>query len=133
VIGVEPELASDASASFHQGHLVSFGAEQVTQTIADGLRTQSVGPINFEHIRQYVDDIVTVTEDEIFEAMRRLAANPRTVAEPSGAVAVAGFLFRKDKLPRARVNAAIISGGNIEPQMLERLRAGADVAELRGA
>src|SRR5262249_41444506 len=59
VIGVEPELASDASASFHQGHLVSFGAEQVTQTIADGLRTQSVGPINFEHIRQYVDDIVT--------------------------------------------------------------------------
>jgi len=133
VIGVEPELASDASASFHNGQLVSFGAEQVTQTIADGLRTQSVGPINFEHIREYVDDIVTVSEDEILEAMRRLAANPRTVAEPSGAVAVAGFLFRKDKLPRAKLNVAIISGGNIEPQMLERLRAGADVAELREA
>lgn len=133
VIGVEPELASDASASFRQGHLVSFGPEQVTQTIADGLRTQSVGPINFEHIRAYVDDIVTVSEDEIFEALRRLAANPQTVAEPSGAVSVAGFLFRKDKLPRSRVNVAIISGGNIEPQMLERLRAGANVAELRGA
>jgi threonine dehydratase len=133
IIGVEPELASDASASFHQGHLVSFSAEQVTQTIADGLRTQSVGPINFEHIRAYVDDIVTVSEEEIFDAMRRLADNPRTVAEPSGAVAVAGFLFRKNKLPRTKVNVAIISGGNIEPQMLERVRAGADVAELRGA
>jgi len=133
VIGVEPELASDASASFHQGHLVSFGADQVTQTIADGLRTQSVGPINFEHIRAYVDEIVTVSEEEIFEAMRRLAANPRTVAEPSGAVAVAGFLFRGGELPPSRVNVAIISGGNIEPHMLERLRAGAGVAELRGA
>jgi len=133
VIGVEPELASDASASFHQGQLVSFGADQVTQTIADGLRTQSVGPINFEHIRAYVDEIVTVSEEEIFEAMRRLAANPRTVAEPSGAVAVAGFLFRGGELPPSRVNVAIISGGNIEPHMLERLRAGAGVAELRGA
>jgi len=133
VIGVEPELASDASASFHQGQLVSFGADQVTQTIADGLRTQSVGPINFEHIRAYVDEIVTVSEEEIFEAMRRLAANPRTVAEPSGAVAVAGFLFRAGELPPSRVNVAIISGGNIEPHMLERLRAGAGVAELRGA
>jgi threonine dehydratase len=133
VIGVEPELASDASASFHQGHLVSFGAEQVTQTIADGLRTQSVGPINFEHIRAYVDDIVTVTEEEIFEALRRLAANPKTVAEPSGAVSVAGFLFRKDKLPRSKVNVAIISGGNIEPQMLQQLRSGVGPAEFRRA
>ena len=131
VIGVEPELAADASASFHQEQLVSFPAEQVTQTIADGLRTQSVGSINFEHIRAYVDDIVTVSEEEIYEALRRLAANPRTVAEPSGAVSVAGFLFRKDRLPQSRMNVAVISGGNIEPAMLERLRGGAEVAGSR--
>ena len=131
VIGVEPALAADASASFHQGHLVSFGAEQVTQTIADGLRTQSVGPINFEHMRAYVDDIVTVSEEEILEATRRLAAHPQTVAEPSGAVAVAGFLFRKRQLPATRLNVAVISGGNIEPDMLERLRAGTAIEEMR--
>jgi threonine dehydratase len=131
IIGVEPALAADASASFHEERLVSFPAEQVTQTIADGLRTQSVGPINFEHIRAYVDDIVTVSEDEIYEALRRLAANPRTVAEPSGAVSVAGFLFRRDRLPPTRLNVAVISGGNIEPSMLERLRGGAEVAESR--
>src|SRR5450755_4388379 len=51
IIGVEPELAGDARASLHSGHIVSFAAEQVTQTLADGLRTQSIGEVNFEHIR----------------------------------------------------------------------------------
>jgi len=122
VIGVEPELAADAAASLKSDHLVSFPAEQVTQTIADGLRTQSVGPINLEHMRAYVDDIVTVSELEIREAMRRLAAHPKTVAEPSGAVAVAGFLFRQQQIPRRQFNVAVISGGNIEPSMLAELR-----------
>jgi len=93
VIGVEPALAADAQASFRAGQIVNLPAEEVTQTMADGLRTQSIGPINFEHIRNFVDDIVTVSEEEIREAMRSLAANPKTIAEPSGAVAVAGFLF----------------------------------------
>jgi threonine dehydratase len=122
VIGVEPELAADAQASLRADHVVNFPAEQVTQTIADGLRTQSIGAINFEHIEKYVDDIVTVSEDEIREAMRRLAANPKTVAEPSGAVAVAGFLFRGDQLPRATTHVAVVSGGNIDPAMLEDIR-----------
>jgi len=122
VIGVEPELAADAQASLRSGKIVTFPAEQVTRTIADGLRTQSIGPINFEHIRKYVDDIVTVTEDEIRHAMRVLAANPDTIAEPSGAVATAGFLFRQDQLPKVTANVAIISGGNIEPKMLQELR-----------
>src|SRR5579872_2520682 len=65
VIGVEPEVAADAQASLRQGKIVQFPAEQVSRTLADGLRTQSIGPINFEHIRAYVDDIITVTEDEI--------------------------------------------------------------------
>src|SRR5437879_5122389 len=92
VIGVEPELAADAQASLRSGQIVQFPAEQVSRTLADGLRTQSIGPINFEHIRRYVDDIITVTEDEIRQAMRYLCANPDTIAEPSGAVSIAGFL-----------------------------------------
>jgi threonine dehydratase len=122
VIGVEPELAGDAQASLRAGKIVHFPADEVSRTIADGLRTQSIGAINFEHIRRYVDDIVTVSEEEICQAVRLLAANPATVAEPSGAVAVAGFLFRGDQLPRTKLNVAIISGGNIDPQMLEEIR-----------
>ena len=124
VIGVEPELAADAQASLRAGKIVQFPADEVVRTIADGLRTQSIGPINFEHIRRYVDDIIAVTEDEIREAVRLLAANPQTVAEPSGAVAVAGFLFRREHLPATKVNVAIISGGNIDPKMLEEFRRG---------
>jgi len=122
VIGVEPELAADAHASLHEGQIVQFAAEQVSQTIADGLRTQGVGPINFEHIRQYVDDIVTVTEDDIRQAMRTLAENPKTVAEPSGAVSVAAFLFHEDQLPKTKINVAVISGGNVDPRLLEEVR-----------
>ena len=122
VFGVEPELAADAQASLRSGKIVQFPAEQVTRTIADGLRTQSIGPINFEHMQCFVDGIVTVTEDEIHQTLKLLADNPDTVAEPSGAVATAGFLFRADQLPRTKLNVAIISGGNIEPQMLEDLR-----------
>ncbi len=124
VVGVEPELAGDAQASFRAGKIVQFPAEQVSSTIADGLRTQSIGPINFEHIRRYVDDIVAVSEEEIREAVRLLAANPDTLAEPSGAVAVAAFLFHRDQLPDTKLNVAIISGGNIDPKMLEDLRRG---------
>jgi threonine dehydratase len=124
VIGVEPELAGDAQASLRAGKIIQFPAGEVSQTIADGLRTQSIGPINFEHIRQYVDDIVTVSEKEIREAVRLLALNSATVAEPSGAVAVAGFLFRRDQLPKTNLNVAIISGGNIDPKMLEEFRQG---------
>jgi threonine dehydratase len=124
VIGVEPQLAGDAQASLRAGKIVEFPASEVSRTLADGLRTQSIGSINFEHIRLYVDDIVTITEDEIREAVRLLASNPATVAEPSGAVAVGAFLFRRDQLPKTNLNVAILSGGNIDPTMLEQLRRG---------
>ena len=122
VIGVEPELAADAQVSLRSGKIVAFPAEQVSRTLADGLRTQSIGDINFEHIRKYVDDIITVTEEEIRQAMKYLSANPDTVAEPSGAVSVAGFILHASELPRTKLNVAIISGGNIEPSMLKDLR-----------
>jgi len=124
VIGVEPELACDAQASLHAGKIVEFPAAEVSRTIADGLRTQSIGALNFEHMRRYVDEIITVSEDEICQAARLLAAQPNTVAEPSGAVAVAGFLFHGDELPGTKLNVAIISGGNIDPKMLEEFRRG---------
>ena len=121
VIGVEPELAADAQASLRAGKIIQWPAEQVSRTLADGLRTQSIGPINFDHIRAYVDDIITITEAEIRQAMKYLNSNPDTIAEPSGAVSVAGFLFHSNELPQTKLNVAIISGGNIEPHMLEEL------------
>jgi threonine dehydratase len=121
VIGAEPEVAADARASLKAGKIVELPAEEVTRTLADGLRTQSIGLINFEHIKRYVDDIVPVSEKEIREAMQLLSQNPKTVAEPSGAVAVAAFLFHESELPSTRNNVAVISGGNIEPQMLAEM------------
>ena len=117
VIGVEPEFAADARDSFRTGHLVRWTAEQITRTLADGLRTQSLGDITFAHIQRFVDDIVTVTEDEIREAVRRLSVNPKLAAEPSGAVAVAAFLFHRNELPQTTRNVAVISGGNIDPAL----------------
>ncbi len=121
VIGVEPELAADAQVSLRAGRVVEFPAEQVSRTVADGLRTQSVGEMNFEHIRRYVDDIVTVSEREILDAMRLLALNAKLIAEPSGAVTFAAFLFHADQLPRTQRNVAVISGGNAEPELLAKL------------
>jgi len=121
VIGVEPELAADGLASIRAGHVVSWTAEQTTATIADGLRTQSVGEISFAHIREFVDGIVTVSDHEIRQAMRLLAPNPRLVAEPSGAVTVAAFLFHRSELPPTHISVAVISGGNVEPRMLAEI------------
>ena len=123
VIGVEPELAADAQASLRAGEIVKFPPEQVLQTCADGLRAQYVGTMTFEHIHRFVDDIVTVTEDEIMQAVRVLAANPKTVAEPSGAVATAAWLFHREQLPASNHTVAVISGGNIDPDLLQRIRA----------
>ena len=118
VVGVEPELANDAQQSFRKGEIVELTAERVSSTLADGLRTQSVGPINFEHIRSFVDDMVTVTEDEIRAAMRQMMLNVRLVAEPSGAVTFAAWLFHRDRLPEATKTVAVVSGGNVDPQLL---------------
>jgi len=96
VVGVEPEVASDARASLRAGEIVTLPAERVAATAADGLRAMYVGTLTFEHIRHYVDDIVTVSEDEISEAVRILAQNPKTVAEPSGATATC---CRRQKRP----------------------------------
>ncbi len=117
VIGVEPELANDAAESFRAGKIITFTGDQ-SRTAADGLRSQSVGELNFAHMQAYVDEIVTVTEDEIRQAMRRIIAGTRLVPEPSGAVAMAAALFHREQLPSARRTVAILSGGNVDPAFL---------------
>ena len=118
VVGVEPELAGDAAESFRKGEIVTWPAEMTSRTMADGLRTQSLGVRNFAHIRAFVDRIITVTEAEIRAAMRAIVATARLVPEPSGAVTTAALLFHADELPPYRQAVAIVSGGNVAPDML---------------
>ncbi|ADW70020.1 threonine ammonia-lyase [Granulicella tundricola] len=122
VWGCEPELAADAKESFDTKTLVEWPAALTTRTIGDGLRTQSLGQLNFHHILKFVDGIVTVTEDEIYAAMRRLLKDTDLVPEPSGAVTLAAALFHAHQLPAAAKTAVILSGGNIDPKLLESLK-----------
>ncbi len=121
VFGVEPELAADTAESFRTGRIVTWDAELTSRTIADGLRTQSVGERNFAHIQAYVDGILTVTEAEIRAAMRSIVAATRLVPEPSGAVATAALLFHAHQLPAYKKAVAIVSGGNIDPALLAQI------------
>jgi threonine dehydratase len=121
VIGVEPALANDAEQSLRAGRILRISAEQASSTIADGLRTQSIGPLNFEHLSRYLDGVVTVTEDEIRSGMRTLLLGARLTVEPSGAVTAAAWLFHRDKLPASRHIVAVISGGNAEPYLLREV------------
>ncbi len=124
VIGVEPQLANDAQQSLRAGHIVELSADEVTRTSADGLRTQSIGELNYEHIQQHVDDIITVTDAEIFVAMSRLASQAKLVVEPSGAVTTAAFIFHAAELPESPNTVAVISGGSVEPEFFAKVITG---------
>ncbi|UJG39588.1 MAG: threonine/serine dehydratase [Candidatus Heimdallarchaeum aukensis] len=109
VIGVEPEKADDAFRSIRDNKIYpSINPD----TIADGLRT-SLGNITFSVIRDNVDKIILVTEEEIVKAMEFLWSRMKLVVEPSGAVSLAGLLKQKESIKNKRVGA-IISGGNID-------------------
>ena len=118
VFGIEPELAADATESYRTGKLTTWTAELTSRTIADGLRTQSVGVRNFAHIQAFVDGIITVTEAEIRAAMRAIVASARLVPEPSGAVTSAALLFHRAELPAFKTAVAVVSGGNVDPALL---------------
>ncbi len=115
--GCEPEVAADAKESFDTRTLVEWPAAKTTRTLADGLRTQSLGERNFVHILGHVDGIVTVSEDEIRTALRIILTATSLIAEPSGAVTLAAALFHAHELPPARTVAAILSGGNLGPAL----------------
>jgi len=110
VIGIEPELADDATRSFRSGTLHTV---KNPQTIADGTRTPSLGQrVTFPLVLKYVDDMQTVSEAAIIAAVKFLFYRMKVVVEPSGALGIAALLSG-DVRPRGRVGV-IISGGNID-------------------
>ena len=134
VLGVEPELAADARESLRAGARVAWTPAQTARTRADALRVEQVGELTFPHIAAYVDDIVTVSEDEMLDAIRALALRARLIAEPGGAAAVAAALYRDPAElglpgPPAVTTAgetpaplvAVLSGGNIDPTLLAEI------------
>ncbi|MFN8548567.1 MAG: pyridoxal-phosphate dependent enzyme [Candidatus Eisenbacteria bacterium] len=118
VFGVEPAIADDAHRSMHAGHIVRL--ETTPDTIADGLRTRYLGERNFAVIHRHVEDIVTVTEAEILDAVRWLWLRMKLLVEPSGAVPLAAVLAGKFDL-RGRRAGLILSGGNADPTALAPL------------
>jgi threo-3-hydroxy-L-aspartate ammonia-lyase len=117
VVAVEPELAADLAEGFAAGRRTRWAPEQTGRTVADGLRVTCVGELPWAHITRLVDEVLTVTEDAILDAMRQIASRSRLVAEPSGAVATAAYLSHVDRLPDGPV-AAVVSGGNVVPDLL---------------
>ncbi len=111
VLGVEPASANDAQQSWQTGEIVRLTA--VPTTLADGLRTRYVGEHNLPILRQYVTDILTVTEDEIVTALTFLWTRLKLVVEPSSAVALAPLLTGKIAGQGQRVGV-ILSGGNVD-------------------
>ena len=116
VIGVEPELADDATKSFHTQKLHTV---KNPPTIADGTRTPSLGNITFPLVLKYVDNMLTVTEKAIIEAVQFLFFRMKLVVEPSGALGVAALLSGVVQ-PKDSVGV-IISGGNIDAATMKRI------------
>ncbi|MFN6545278.1 threonine ammonia-lyase [Mycolicibacterium nivoides] len=117
IFGVEPELAADTAESLATGHRVDWPVAQRNRTIADGLRS-TPSALTFAHLQRVLDDVITVSEDEIRSEVRELANRAHLVAEPSGAVALAGY--RKVTAPPGPA-VVIVSGGNIEPPLLAEI------------
>lgn len=116
VIGIEPELADDATRSFKTGKLHTI---QNPMTIADGTRTPSLGEITFPLVLEYVDDMKTVSESSIMEGVRFFFYRMKQVVEPSGALGLAALLSRAVEA-EGKIGV-IISGGNIDADMMTRI------------
>ncbi len=122
VVGVEPELAADAAESLREGRLITWEPERTHRTMADGVRT-CLSERTFAHLAARLDEIVTVTEEEIGRAVAALAHGARLVAEPSGALAAAAVLAGKVGAVAGRPEAtvAVVSGGNVDPELFTGL------------
>ena len=117
VIGVEPAAGDDAARSFRTKKLVSI---DIPQTIADGARTQSLGALTFPLVLKHVDDIITVSDARLVEAVRFLWERMKLVVEPTGALAAAGVLEGALDVRGKRVGI-VISGGNVDLGTVARL------------
>lgn len=120
VIGVQAAGAAAMAQSFKQGNIT--GLSEV-QTIADGIAVKHPGELTFHYIRQYVDDIVTVTDEEIQEGMLFLLERGKLTAEGAGAAGVAALLAQKLQM-NAKNLAVVVSGGNVDPLLLSRVITG---------
>lgn len=116
IIGVEPELADDATRSFYTKTLHTV---KNPPTIADGTRTASLGKITFPLVLEYVDEMVTVTEKSIMEAVKFLFFRMKLVVEPSGALGIAALLSSKVSV-HGKVGV-IISGGNVDANTMKTI------------
>lgn len=127
VIGVEPERADDAAQTFKTKQLHTL--ETSPDTIADGVRAVSIGQRNFEVLitHNLVDDIVTVTEDEIANALTQLWRLAKIAAEPTAALPLAAYLAGKlqPHTTQHTTTALILTGGNFNPNLVARLLASA--------
>ncbi|MFI5184132.1 MAG: threo-3-hydroxy-L-aspartate ammonia-lyase [Vicinamibacteria bacterium] len=110
VVGVEPELGDDATRSFRTGTLQTV---KNPQTIADGARTPSLGTLTFPIVRQLVDDMLTVSDQDLVHSMRFLWERMKLVVEPTGALAFAAAYRGKIDVAGKRVGV-ILSGGNVD-------------------
>jgi threo-3-hydroxy-L-aspartate ammonia-lyase len=117
VIGVETESANDCYQTFRQKRIVRIDPPK---TIADGMRTQSIGQHNFEIILKYVDDVITVTDEQVIEMMKFFLERMKIVVEPTGAVAPAAVYHNILNMSHKKI-CALISGGNIAPELLKKI------------
>jgi threonine dehydratase len=119
VIGVEPEFAAETQAGLRGGELRHWSTADTYRTMADGVRT-APSPLTFAHLQAYLDDIVTVTEEQIGSAVGYLGRDGHLVVEPSGALGVAAYRYRRDALPAGRT-VAVLTGGNLDPERFAEL------------
>jgi len=117
VIGVETEGANDCYQSFRAKKIIKLKS---VNTIADGMRTLSVGELNFEIILRYVDDVITIKDDDILPMMKFFIERMKIVVEPTGAVAPAAVMKNASGLKGKKI-CAVISGGNVDPELLKRI------------
>jgi threo-3-hydroxy-L-aspartate ammonia-lyase len=117
IIGVEPERADDATRSFHSKTLQTVNNPD---TIADGARTPSLGKITFPLVLEYVDDMVTISEEAILRTMFFMWERLKIVVEPTGVLAAAALLEGVVEIKQGRVGV-IISGGNVDLKQMGQL------------
>lgn len=117
VVGVEPEAGNDGQQSFRAKKIVRI---DVPKTIADGAQTQSLGSLTFPVISELVDDIVTVSDAQLVEAMKFAASRMKMIVEPTGCLAIAAALYGAVNIQNKRVGV-IVSGGNVDMAKFARL------------
>ena len=122
VVGVEPELAADAQQSLREGRIVTWPAADVTRTICDGVRTQALGELTFAIISALVDEIVTVPEAAVLEAMRWLAFEAKLLVEPTGALALAAL--QTGAVASEGPTVLVVAGGNVDPALAATVLSG---------